>query len=147
MIKKILFFGVGFFLLSCAVDVSNKTDLTGLWFRSGESVNDESVKEELRIELTDEKMKDAEGKVDKTVILGSFSWTYLVDGKKDSDLSFDGSVQISKTDFTVAFIPSDELITPVICNFILKGFGETLSLVDTTSGEAFVFLKTGVIDR
>ena len=83
----------------------------------------------------------------KTVILGSFSWTYLVDGKKDSDLSFDGSVQISKTDFTVAFIPSDELITPVICNFILKDFGETLSLVDTTSGEAFVFLKTGVIDR
>ena len=147
MIKKILFFGVGIFLLSCAVDVSNKTDLTGLWFRSGERVNDESVKEELRIELTDEKMKDAEGKVDKTVILGSFSWTYLVDGKKDSDLSFDGSVQISKTDFTVAFIPSDELITPVICNFILKDFGETLSLVDTTSGEAFVFLKTGVIDR
>lgn len=133
--KRVLFLLMPILLFSCAVDFSNKTDIGGTWVRFSKSVQNENVREELTIDLSREKFKNAEGKVDKTVIPGKFTWNYFTDGKADKKLSFSGSLQVSKTDFTVAFIPSDESITPIVRNFILTQFGENLSLVDTANGD------------
>lgn len=142
--KRILFFPALFLLFSCAVDFSNKTDVSGTWIRYSTSVWNENIKEELTIELSNEKFKNAEGKVDKTIIPGEFTWNYFTDGEIDKNLSFSGTLQVSKADFTLAFIPSDESVTPVIRNFILTQFGENLSLVDTGNGDqTTVYFKKG----
>ncbi len=144
--RRIFFLSLMFFLFSCAVDFSNKTDIGGTWIRYSTSVRNENIKEELTIELSNEKFKNAEGKVDKTIIPGKFVWNYFTDGKADKKLSFSGTLQVSKTDFTVAFIPSDESVTPVIRNFMLAQFGESLSLVDTGNGDrTAVYLKKIII--
>ncbi|MDY3939131.1 MAG: hypothetical protein SOZ27_02475 [Spirochaetia bacterium] len=140
--KRVFFLSLLFVALSCAVDFSNKTDITGTWIRYSVSARNENIREELTIELSSGKFKNAEGKVDKTIIPGKFTWNYFTDGKPDKNLSFSGSLQVSKSDFTVAFIPSDELITPVVRNFILTQFGENLSLVDVGNGDTTaVYLK------
>lgn len=133
--RRILSLLMAVLLFSCAVDFSNKTDIGGTWIRFSKSVENENIREELVIELSREKFKNAEGKVDKTIIPGKFTWNYFTDGQADKELSFSGTVQVSKTDFTVAFIPSDESVTPVVRNFILGQFGENLSLVDTSDSD------------
>lgn len=143
-LKRIFVLSVLFLFFSCAVDFSNKTDVSGTWIRYSTSARNENIKEELTIELSHEKYINAEGKVDKTIIPGKFTWNYFTDGKADKSLSFSGTLQVSKSDFTLAFIPSDESVTPVIRNFILTQFGENLSLVDTGNGDqTAVYFKKG----